>query len=95
VRIVDRDGDEACIGRSVLVEDFAIFDRIKTQPNHRRRGLASAVMNTLQALSGKAGAGQGVLVATEAGRQLYENLAWRLYSPYTTAVIEGGVPKQR
>jgi len=83
------DGGIAALGRVVVVEGHAIYDRTETTPRHRRRGLASAVMCWLQALAAEAGARTGVLVATEDGRALYERLGWRLRSPYSTIVIPG------
>ncbi len=50
-RVVTTDGDVASIGRVALAGDFAIYDRIETAPSHRRRGLASAVMNALAAVA--------------------------------------------
>jgi hypothetical protein len=46
-------------------------------------------MKALEAIARKAGATQGVLVATSDGRALYEALGWQLHSLYTTAVIPG------
>jgi GNAT superfamily N-acetyltransferase len=79
----------ASIGRVVFVDEFAIYDRIETHNDHRRRGLASAVMSSLQSVALARGNTRGVLVATADGRALYETLGWRLHSLYTTAVIPG------
>lgn len=87
VRALDRAGETAAIGRVVAADGFAIYDRIETRAEHRRRGLARAVMLALEAIGRKAGAARGVLVATPDGRALYESLGWELHSPYTTAVI--------
>lgn len=88
-RLLDASGDEAARGRVTVVEDRIIFDRIATAPAHQRRGLASAMMRELEAVGRAQGGRDGVLVATEAGRALYERLGWRLHAPYTTAVIPG------
>jgi GNAT superfamily N-acetyltransferase len=89
VRLLDAVGEEAARGRATVVEDRIIFDRIATAPAHRRRGLASAIMRELEAVGRARGGREGVLVATGAGRALYERLGWRMHSPYTTAVIPG------
>jgi GNAT superfamily N-acetyltransferase len=88
-RVRTADGEIASIGRVVFVDDFAIYDRIETHEDHRRRGLASALMNRLQSVALARAKRRGVLVATADGRVLYETLGWHLHSPYTTAVIPG------
>jgi len=89
VRLVAPDGEEAARGLAAVVDGRIIFDRIITAPEHQRRGLGSRVMRALEAIGRERGGREGVLVATEAGRALYERLGWRLHSPYTTAVIPG------
>jgi hypothetical protein len=89
VRVLTPDHREAAIGRVVFVNDFAIYDRIETHPGHRRKGLGSIVMKTLEELGINCGIRKGVLVATAEGRALYEKIGWSIYTPYTTAVIPG------
>ena len=89
VRIVDAQGALAAAGHLALDESFAIYDRIVTEPAHQRRGLGRAVMRALQALAHAHGRDAGALVATDAGRALYESLGWRLHAPWATAVIPG------
>jgi hypothetical protein len=86
-KVLTANGQIASIGRVVFVDDFAIYDRIETHIDHRHRGLASAVVNSLQSVALARGRTRGVLVATADGRALYETLGWRLHSQYTTAVI--------
>jgi GNAT superfamily N-acetyltransferase len=88
-KVLTANGEIASIGRVVFVDDFAIYDRIETHHDHRRRGLASAVMNGLQSAARVRGNTRGVLVATADGHALYKTLGWRLHSLYTTAVIPG------
>jgi len=83
------DGAIAASGHLALDERHAIYDRIVTDPAHQRRGLGRAVMHALQGLSHAHGRHAGVLVATPAGRALYESLGWRLHAPWATAVIPG------
>ncbi|GJJ02954.1 hypothetical protein RugamoR64_34920 [Duganella rhizosphaerae] len=87
VRYAGADGRTAALGRVVLNEGTAIFDRIETMEGHRRLGLASAVMCALDALAGDV---ERLLVATEAGRALYASLGWQVLAPYSTAVLAGG-----
>lgn len=89
VRVLAADGATAAEGHLALDERRAIYDRIGTDPAHRRRGLAGAVMHALQDLAHAHGRHAGVLVATPAGRALYESLGWRLHAPWATAVIPG------
>lgn len=88
-RILAANGDVAAIGHVAVIGDFAIYDRIETHQDHRRRGLGRAVMNALEVLARARRATRGVLVATADGRALYETLGWQMCSPYSTAVIPG------
>jgi hypothetical protein len=46
-------------------------------------------MRTLEGRASTHVARKGLLVATEAGRALYERLGWSVVSPYVSAVIPG------
>ncbi|MFZ2031831.1 MAG: GNAT family N-acetyltransferase [Vitreimonas sp.] len=74
-------------GRIALIDDIAVFDQIWTHEAHRRRRLASSVMRTLENVAVQRGAARGMLVATDAGCALYSTLGWRVYAPYTTAIV--------
>ena len=76
----------AASGRTSIVGKVAVFDRIETDPDHRRRGLGKAIMAELSAFAERAGARKGVLVATHDGRALYASIGWRIESLYSTAV---------
>jgi GNAT superfamily N-acetyltransferase len=89
VQVLADDGTLAAEGHLALDERLAIYDRIGTDPAHRRRGLGAAVMQSLQALARAHGRHAGVLVATPMGRALYESLGWRVHAPWATAVIPG------
>jgi len=82
-------GELAASGRLGLIRGLAVFDRIRTQDDHRRRGLARALMAKLGNIALRAGIGKAGLVATPEGRVLYEALGWRLHTLYTTALIAG------
>ena len=85
-----RSGDElAAQGRLILSGAHAVFDRIVTDEAHRRRGLAGCVMATLTEAALERDIRTGALVATAAGRQLYEAIGWSWHADYTTAVIPG------
>ena len=84
VTIRDATGALAASGFAAGTADAYVYDRIVTAPEHRRKGLAGAVMAALRAARTDTHQPE-LLVATEAGRHLYERLGWRLLSPYATA----------
>jgi GNAT superfamily N-acetyltransferase len=86
-RVLTTTGEVVASGRIAFVDDFVIYDKIETHPDHRRRGLGSVILTALESIGAARGYTKGVLVATEAGKALYESLGWQLYSLYTTAVI--------
>lgn len=86
VRIVTGDDELAASGFAAEVEGLFVYDRIVTEPAHRRRGLGILVMTTLGAARRHAASKQ-VLVATEDGKALYSALGWTVRSPYTSAFI--------
>ncbi|MEY8760745.1 GNAT family N-acetyltransferase [Chryseobacterium tongliaoense] len=91
VKILTKTGELASIGRIVIVDDLAIYDRISTEKNHRRKGLASFLMKELEKIALSKGISNNFLVATEEGKVLYESLGWELYTFYTSIVIPGKV----
>lgn len=80
-------GALAASGFAAETCDAFVYDRIVTAPEHRRRGLAAAVMAALGRARRNRAAPQ-LLVATESGRALYAALGWRILSPYATASID-------
>ncbi|NUS14699.1 MAG: GNAT family N-acetyltransferase [Streptomyces sp.] len=74
------------IGRGAGTD--AVADQIETAPEHRRRGLGSLVMRTLQNAAYEAGARTGVLVGTPEGRGLYTSLGWTTRSPMASLWYE-------
>lgn len=78
----------ASSGRIVFVDDLAVYDRIFTEKDHRRKGLAGFLMKELEKVALSKGFSNNFLVATEQGKKLYELLGWKLYSFYTSIVIE-------
>lgn len=86
-------GEIAASGRLGLVDRpagrIAVFDRIRTHDNHRRKGLARALMAAHANRALENGVTRAALVATPEGRLLYEALGWQLHSLYTTALIPG------
>ncbi|RWX02496.1 GNAT family N-acetyltransferase [Flavobacterium cerinum] len=87
IRIVTLTGELASIGRVVLVDDLAVYDRILTESNHKRKGLATFLMKELEKIALSKGISNNFLVATEEGKSLYESLGWKVYSLYTSVVI--------
>ncbi|WP_121331467.1 MULTISPECIES: GNAT family N-acetyltransferase [unclassified Flavobacterium] len=87
VRIVTLEGELASTGRIILVDDLAVYDRISTEPQHKRLGLASILIKELEKIALANGIRNNFLVATEEGKLLYESLGWEVYCPYTSIVI--------
>ncbi|MFG2459364.1 GNAT family N-acetyltransferase [Streptomyces sp. NPDC048523] len=83
------DGSLAARGQVAPTGATAVFDQIETAAAHRRRGLGSLVMRTLQAVAAATGAQTGVLAGTPAGRGLYEALGWHVEAPLTSAKFVG------
>lgn len=87
VRVVTKKGELASIGRVILVDDLAVYDRILTNDSHKRKGLATFLMKELEKIALSKGISKNFLVATEEGKSLYESLGWKFYSLYTSIVI--------
>jgi GNAT superfamily N-acetyltransferase len=83
---VEADGTPVCRGRAVVVlpprtaggSAALCVSRVDTHPDHRRRGLATAVMERAHADAAAWGALRSVLVATEVGVALYKKLGYRV-----------------
>ena len=87
------DGELAAWGHGGAGPYAYVSDRIVTQPDHRRRGLATGIMAALSRARPERAAPM-LLVATEAGRPLYEALGWRVVAPYASASWAGDSPVQ-
>lgn len=87
VRVLTEDGRPAASGRVGCAGPDAVYDKIVTEPEHRRRGLGSLVMRRLAHECRASGAERGVLVATEVGLALYRAIGFRLHSPVIPAVF--------
>ena len=87
VSILTQKGELAASGRVVLVDDLAVYDRISTEDNHRRKGLATFLMKELENIALAKGVSKNFLIATEEGKFLYESLGWEVYSLYTSIVM--------
>lgn len=83
------DGSWAARGQMAPTGRTAVADQIETSPEHRRRGLGSLVMRTLQAAAAEQGCEVGVLAGTVEGRALYEALGWRVVASLTSARRKG------
>jgi GNAT superfamily N-acetyltransferase len=87
VRVIHASGESAASGRVAVHAGCAVFDQIATDEAHRRLGLGTALMLNLHAVAEQAGATTRLLVATAAGRALYEHLGWTVLAPWSTAVL--------
>ncbi|MFB7928509.1 GNAT family N-acetyltransferase [Streptomyces sp. NPDC056039] len=85
VLVAAPDGSLAARGQIAPTGATAVADQIETAPGHRRRGLGSLVMRTLQNVAFQQGARTGVLSGTPAGRRLYEALGWEATALLTSA----------
>lgn len=85
VLVAAPDGSLAARGQIAPTGATAVADQIETAPEHRRKGLGSFVMRTLQSAAARQGARTGVLAGTPAGRGLYEALGWAVVAPLTSA----------
>ncbi|MGW4808984.1 GNAT family N-acetyltransferase [Kitasatospora sp. NPDC004272] len=74
---------------------LAVADQIETDPGHRRRGLGTALMRTLQNEAHAAGARTALLVGTTEGRALYGSLGWTLRSPMVSLWYDPATPAAR
>lgn len=90
-RIIARDGTVAASGYAAGTDSAFIYDRIETNPQHRRKGLGRALMSVLRNAKTRPGTPE-LLVATEDGRKLYEAIGWQTTSVYSTASIPDAVP---
>jgi GNAT superfamily N-acetyltransferase len=88
VRLIASDGSVAASGYGASALGVFAYDRIVTDERHRRRGLGRALMALLG--EGASPSDRHVLVATAAGRALYESIGWCVRSDYTTAFIPAG-----
>jgi len=87
VKILTQNNEQVAIGHVVLVDDIAVYDRIITDINHRRKGLATTIIKELEKTVLAKGITKNVLVATEEGKQLYQSLGWEVHSLYISIVI--------
>lgn len=79
-------GALAASGYAVETQDAFIYDRIVTQPEHRRKGIGKAMMANLHSFKQNPNVPE-LLVATKEGRFLYATLGWQTVSPYSTASV--------
>ncbi|MFJ4675081.1 MULTISPECIES: GNAT family N-acetyltransferase [unclassified Kitasatospora] len=83
------------LGGRVDAPLLAVADQIETAPEHRRRGLGSLLMRTLQNEAHAAGARTAVLVGTTEGRALYTSLGWTPRSPMAGFWYDPATPTDR
>jgi GNAT superfamily N-acetyltransferase len=83
VLVLAADGGLGARGQVAVTGRTAVVDQVETGPAHRRRGLGTLVMRTLQAHAAAQGARDCVLGATDDGHALYTTLGWEKVSPLT------------
>lgn len=87
VAILAPDGALAASGTAAEAAGVFVYDRIITEPDHRRRGLGRVVMAALRETRVDHATTE-LLVATDDGRALYATLGWTVISPFVTAEIQ-------
>ena len=85
--VTTSDGTLAGRAGLLLEGELATIDRLTVEESHRSRGIGGAIVALLHQEAIRRGAVRGALVATEAGRRLYEQLGWTVLSDYVTAQI--------
>ncbi|MCC9203984.1 GNAT family N-acetyltransferase [Arthrobacter sp. zg-Y769] len=75
VTVLD-EGQPIAQGRMAVIDGYAVFDRIVTEPAYRRRGLGSYVMRALTTMALEDDADAGLLIASLDGQELYRYLGW-------------------
>lgn len=83
------DGSWAARGQVAPTGATAVVDQVETSPAHRRKGLGTFVMRTLQRAAVEQGAEMCVLAGTPDGRALYESLGWEVAARMTNATFTG------
>ncbi len=74
----EEEGGKLAAGGQVGVHgDMAVFDRIKTEEDMRRKGLGTLVMQRLGAEAQAHGATTGWLIGSPDGQKLYHQLGWK------------------
>ncbi len=71
------EGQHVAHGSAAVVGDYAVFDRIVTADEFRRRGLATFVMRALISGVLEDDVSTGLLITSAEGRALYEFLGWK------------------
>lgn len=89
VRILNETGELAASGFGAQTDHVFVYDRIVTEPAHRRKGLGHVLMQTLHGAQRDRDSLE-LLVATDDGRALYETLGWRVVAAYASASIVAG-----
>ncbi|MCC3761635.1 GNAT family N-acetyltransferase [Glycomyces sp. TRM65418] len=75
-------GDLAASARLGRDGAFGVFDKVVTDPAHRRRGLGATLMRALTGHAVALGMQWGLLVGSDDGRALYEHLGWTFVSDF-------------
>jgi GNAT superfamily N-acetyltransferase len=83
VLVLAADGSLGVRGQVAVTGRTAVIDQVETNAVHRRKGLGTLMMRTLQAYAAQQGAQDCVLGATDDGHALYSTLGWETRSPLT------------
>lgn len=83
--VTGSDGEPVAIGRGAVDDDWLAVGAVEVAPDHRRRGLARAVVNALEDWAAGEGATRAHLEVSEdnpAALALYDSLGYRTHHRY-------------
>jgi GNAT superfamily N-acetyltransferase len=95
VRVLAADGSPAARAQYGHRDGFGVVDQVRTEVEHRRRGLGSLLMGTLANVAHEDGARTSILGASVEGRALYEALGWKVCAPLASFVFRRDVGETR
>lgn len=88
LKLFNASGELVCDGQAGFCNGFAVYDKIGTEPNFRRQGYGTMMMNLLTHSALERNIHCGLLSASEMGKQLYLTLGWHSIGQYVRIVRE-------
>ncbi|MCP3803033.1 GNAT family N-acetyltransferase [Allokutzneria sp. A3M-2-11 16] len=82
-----KDGQEAGVASMIVRCGTGVIDGVEVSEEHRRKGLASRLMNHLHSLAAEQQATKLLLIASPMGKHLYESLGWRVITRVLVATV--------
>lgn len=88
MRVFNAQNHKVCEGQAGFYNGFVVYDYIGTTGEYRRQGFGTLIMALLTEQATKRGISQGLLCASEMGKQLYLKLGWQSIGQYVRVVRE-------